>query len=460
MVTRAISWRSYKRDPEVGDDRAASTSDNDPDAHWPFLNKDVSRFGKSWRQVALWNRIGFCSRKMRRHKLHSRTPPFVAFVISFTLVVGSPWIFTTSATGNNPYSQWPNGPSTNPNFFPIGVWLQRPSHAQEFKDIGINMFVGFSGSLDRSSLRQFASARMPLIPDQNSVGLTSPQNNWIQGWEAQDEPDNAQSNRRCVRAIQVVSAYSAIKANDRTRPVFLNFGRGVSDINWVGRGTCTGDTSYYPSAIRGGDIISFDIYPVAFYDGRLEMVPQGVDNLRKWVQQAGGSHVIWNFIEGAAIKGGAAPTYAQLEAEVWMSLIHGSQGIIYFVHQFSPKFREDGIFNSPTVVRAVTSINSQITSLAPVLNSPTITNDTQVASSARSTAPISMMEKRSEGSIYIFAVEMRNNTAVARFTTPAVQSGTVNVLNENRQLSIVNGKFQDNFNGYGVHLYQFGGGAE
>jgi hypothetical protein len=190
------------------------------------------------------------------------------------------------------------------------------------------------------------------------------------------------------------------------------------------------------------------------------MVPKGVENLRKWAQQAGGTHVIWNFIEGSAINGGAVPTYGQLRAEVWMSLIHGSQGIIYFVHQFSPKFREDGIFNFPTVVRAVASINSQITSLAPVLNSSTITSDAQAASSAPSTAPISMMEKRFAGSTYIFAAEMRNMPAVATFTTPAAQNGTVTVLNENRQLSIANGKFRDKFDGYGVHLYQINAAAK
>lgn len=396
---------------------------------------------------------------MRSHKFHCRVPAFLAFVISVALFVGGPWMFTTGAAGSSPYSQWPNGLSTRSDFFPIGVWLQSPAHIQEFKDIGINVFVGLWGGLDQTRLRQFAVARMPLISSQTPVGLTSRQNKWIQGWDQQDEPDNAQSNQICVQASQVVSAYSAIKAKDTTRPVFLNFGRGVSDINWVGRGTCRGDTSYYPSAIRGGDIITFDIYPVANYDGQLEIVPRGIDNLKKWAQQAGGSHVIWNFIEGAAIYGGAVPTYAQLEAEVWMSLIHGSQGIIYFVHQFKPTFREDGIFNSPTVVRAVASINSQIASLAPVLNSPNVTNDAQVASSAPSTAPISMMEKQSAGSTYIFAVEMRDNSAVATFTTPAVQKGTVTVPNEKRQLSIANGKFQDDFSGYGVHLYRFSSSA-
>ena len=35
---------------------------------------------------------------------------------------------------------------------------------------------------------------MPLIPIQNSVGLTSPQRTAIVGWGQSDEPDNAQPN--------------------------------------------------------------------------------------------------------------------------------------------------------------------------------------------------------------------------------------------------------------------------
>ena len=371
------------------------------------------------------------------------------------------WLGTAAFTappGNSasPYIQWANGPSTDPNFFPIGVWLQSPNHIQEFKNIGINMFIGFWGSLDQTSLSDFSSGTMPVVPDQNSVGLTSPQNKWIQAWHTVDEPDNAQPNGNggygpCILPSQLVAAYNTIEAHDTTRPVFLNFGRGVSDIHYVGRGTCTGDTSYYPAAMQGGDIISFDIYPVANYSGQLELIPNGVDNLRTW---ANGKKIIWNFVEGADINGGAVPTSDQIRAEVWMSLIHGSQGIIYFVHQLSPTFREDGIFNYPTIVQAVTNINAQVTSLAPVLNSPSILNDVQVSSNSAG-LPINIIEKQLGGATYVFAVDMRNNSATATFTVPGVSSGTAVVIGENRQVTISNGKFQDSFAPYAVHLYQF-----
>ena len=387
-----------------------------------------------------------------RSQLRFLLVPVAIVAIAFA----GPVPFPTKAAPNSPYSQWSNGPSTNPNFFPIGVWLQSPPNVQEYKNIGVNMFIGFYGSLDQTSLSQLAAAQMPLVPGQNSVGLTSPQRNWIQGWDGTDEPDNAQPNGSggygpCIPPSQVVAAYTAIKANDTTRPVFLNFGRGAADVNWPGRGSCTGDTSYYPAAIPGGDVITFDIYPVSDYNGQLELMATGVINLKTW---SNGTKIIWNFVEASSINGGAPPTPAQERAEVWMSLIHGSQGIMYFVHQFSPTFREDGIFNYPTLVQAVTSINAQITSLAPVLNSPTITNDVQDASNP-SSVPVDMMEKQYGGSTYVFAVAMRNSSTTATFTVPGNPSGTITVLGENRQFTMTNGQFQDSFGGYAVHQYQF-----
>jgi hypothetical protein len=128
------------------------------------------------------------------------------------------------------------------------------------------------------------------------------------------------------------------------------------------------------------------------------------------------------------------------------------------VHQFSASgslVREDGIFNSPSLVSAVTAINAEVTTLAPVLNSPSIANAVSVSSPA--TTPISTMVKQANGSTYVFVVAMLNNAGTAAFTLPNIANGSIQVLGENRQLSISGGVFQDAFAGYGVHLYQIAG---
>lgn len=384
----------------------------------------------------------------------------IAFFLALVLLFSGR---VASAQGS-PYSQWTYGPSTNPNFFPIGVWLQSPGHAQEFQNIGVNMFVGFYGNLDAASMTTFGSSKMPVVPTQNSAGLTSPQRSWIWGWDQIDEPDNAQPNGSggygpCISPSTIVSSYNTIKANDTASPVFLNFGQGASNTGYNGRGSCTGNTAYYSQAIAGGDIISFDIYPVADYNGQLELVPNGVDNLKTWTAQCKcGSKSIWNFIETTPFNGGTTPTPAQIQSEVWMSLIHGSQGIMYFVHVLSPSFREDGIFSYPASVQAVTSIDAQIASLAPVLNSSTVASDVQVSSSS-SGVPLDMMEKNYGGSKYVFAVAMTNSSTVGTFTVPGSPTATVTVLGESRQIAMASGQFQDNFSGYQVHLYQFSSGT-
>ena len=136
-----------------------------------------------------------------------------------------------------------------------------------------------------------------------------------------------------------------------------------------------------------------------------------------------------------------------------MSLIHGSQGIVYFVHQFAPTFREDGIFNYPALVTAVSNINHMVTTLAPVLNSANVSNVLQVASST-SGEPVDAMVKQYGGSTYIFSAAMRNKTTTGTFTLTGVSGTNVTVLGENRQLTVSGGKFQDSFAAYGVHLYQ------
>ena len=53
--------------------------------------------------------------------------------------------FATSvaeAEFTNPYAQWSNGPSTDPNYFPLAVWLQDPSTALQWKAANVNLFIG------------------------------------------------------------------------------------------------------------------------------------------------------------------------------------------------------------------------------------------------------------------------------------------------------------------------------
>jgi hypothetical protein len=244
-------------------------------------------------------------------------------------------------------------------------------------------------------------------------------------------------------------------AVDPTRPILLNLGQGVV-WNYYGRGVRSQHPEDYPEYVQGADIVSFDIYPARHerpdIRGQLWYVPRGVTNLREWTQDR---KIVWNCIEcNRAGFMDEQPTPEQVRTEVWMSLIHGSRGIIYFVHHFDP-FVEAGLLRDAELLAAVTALNRQILRLAPVLNSPTV--EGPAVSSDNPEVPVALLAKQYQGATYLFAVAMREGETTATFTVPEVAGPrTVEVLDEERTLTLENGQFQDRFAPYQVHLYRIG----
>ncbi len=350
-----------------------------------------------------------------------------------------------------------NGLPDDGSFFPIAVWLQSPTHATEYRAIGVNLYLGLDNGPTEEQLAVLSANGMFVIANQNQVGLTSKNRGVIKGWlYERDEPDNAQPigggrYGPCVPAAEVAQRVREIKSRDPTRPVMVGFGQAVADPHWVGRGSCTGDMGYYEIARQGADIVGFDIYPVGSdspeVKGKLEYVAHGVDFLR---EKAPAGQAVWNAIETTALDPAHPVRPDQVRSEVWMSIIHGSAGIVYFVHEFKPIFGENAIFRHPDVVDGVRATNKLIENLAPVLNSKTV--DGRVATT--SAEPISTMVKEYGSAIYLFAVVMNQRPTDARFKLGGVRDGVAEVLGEYRRVPVLNGVIEDHFVGYGVHIYK------
>jgi len=345
-----------------------------------------------------------------------------------------------------------NGLSTNPEFFPIGVWLQTPTQtARQYAGIGVNTFVGQFEGNHPEDLQALKEAGEILISEQDSVGLTNPDNGVIKAWESQpDEPDDAQPNGEggygpCVEPSTIIAEYHKLKEADPTRPVYIAFGRGVAEANWPGRGSCTGDTAMYREYAEGADIVAFDVYPVN--EGYpLSIIATGVDNLREWA----GNKPLITIIETTPIEGGRGPTPAQIRAETWLALIHGANGVEYFCDILSPTFVEDGCLTIPKVVKQMKADDEQIASLASVLNSDTIVGGVTVTSKVR----VDTMEKVVGGQTYLFAEAVGTKGGKATFNLAGLGNAKVTVLGEDRTITMSNGTFKDKFKGYGVHLYE------
>jgi hypothetical protein len=360
------------------------------------------------------------------------------------------------------YGKWTHGPPTHTDFFPISVWLQSEGNAAAYQAIGINTFIGLWQGPTEAQLTKLTQEKMPVLCDQGGVWQAHKDDPIIQGWTQQDEPDNAQPDGKggygpCVDPAVIVGLYNTMVGNDATRPVFLNFGQGVSWTDYVGRGdACAGKLDMYKQYMAGADIVSFDIYPMNSTDaavaGNLWMVPQGVDRLRQWSNY---QKPAWVWIETTPISDPAhAPTPADTKAEVWMALVHGAMGIGYFAHIMGPTFVEAGLLADPAMSAAVKDLDAQIQSLAPALNSPSLSEAVTVSSS-NAAVPVDFAAKRQGGHLHIFAVAMRPGATTATFTLKGVDSGAAEVLGESRDVAITGGKITDTFAAdWAVHLYR------
>jgi hypothetical protein len=353
-------------------------------------------------------------------------------------------------------AEFRNGVPKDDKFFPIAVWVQSPRNAERFKAAGVNTYVGLWQGPTEEQLAQLKRVGMKVVCSQNSVGLAHKDDPMIIGWLQNDEPDNAQSLSNGkgygppILPVKVVERYEQMRAADSTRPILLNLGQGVAWDNYIGRGVRRNHPEDYAEYAKGGDILSFDIYPAthdhAEIKGKLEFVPKGVERLKKW---AGADREVWNCVEAKLGDGEAKMTPTQLRAEVWMSLIHGSRGIIYFVHQFKPVFREASVFEDAALLREFTRLNKQIAELAPALNGESVHIEMKSEG-----GPIAAMAKRKGEEIYVFAVGMSGKAATGTFTLPEFKDLEIQAVGERREFEKTGGGMVDKFDGYEARIYR------
>lgn len=372
-------------------------------------------------------------------------------------------------------------PFAEPDFFPLAVWLQSPANAERYRKAGINCYAGLWRGPTEEQLAVLKKAGMRVICGQNAIGLEHRDDPGIVAWMHGDEPDNAQSLGQGkgwgppIPPEKIVADYRKLKESDPSRPVLLNLGQGVAWDGWHGRGVRSNHPEDYPLYIEGCDIVSFDIYP-AVHDrpavaGKLWYVGRGVQRLVGWSQ---GRKTVWNCIECTRIGNpDKKPTPHQVRCEVWMSIIHGSRGLIYFVHQFEPVFREAALLDDPEMLAQVTTLNRQITELAPVIKRPAVAGtvllklnpgeDAVPAESSRAKEippgiePLAFTVREQDGWAYLFAVEMLGRKCDAAFTArlAAGAEAEVEVLGESRKIPMNAGVFLDTFAPWEVRLYRW-----
>ena len=267
-------------------------------------------------------------------------------------------------------------PLTDTSIYPIAVWAMPSSEAAPLSELGVNIFVageenprGWCDTLAASGCVGFVHWSSRRTPGQRAEIAASP---GFLGWMHGDEPDNPAVVDDVFRITRIPpsrlqSAYDEMRASSTPAPMYLNLGQGLA--NGINQST---PDSLYPAFCSTADIVCYDVYPTSTQENgldRLHLVARGVERLRRF---AGPDKPLWIWLECTAIHdgdagiGNRAPLPHEVRAEVWMSVVHGADGIGWFPHQFKPY--RGGTRAIPEEVQTEIGLtNGLLHQLAPVL---------------------------------------------------------------------------------------------
>jgi glycosyl hydrolase family 42 (putative beta-galactosidase) len=344
-------------------------------------------------------------------------------------------------------------------FFPLMNFYQTPASFANAEAMGLNAYF-MPGA--KPSPKEYLDALWEkrlygFVPfAQDAVGHPA-----LLGWIQPHEPEKAflLKGKTEMSPQKMLESYAAMKRAATTRIVALDFSpEFMADKDVAKEFSDEQKRKVYPEYAKAADLVTYNVYPIWGHNRpeKIDWVAEAAAELRQLV---GHDKPFFAMIETTTGWRKIDPkeqkplTVEDIRAEVWMAVIRGATGIIYFSHQFKPKFSEHGLDAQRHA--AIKAINDQITRLSPAILSadaadqPTITIEGGLAAQC-------LAKKTSDG-LVIFAqnIDMQRRGGKAVITCKGLERGTkIEVVDENRTITAAEGEFSDQFDKLAVHIYR------
>ena len=220
------------------------------------------------------------------------------------------------------------------------------------------------------------------------------------------------------------------------------------------------------------DAVACDIYPVIprdiDADKTYAMMPNGKQGdlanqslscvgeyVRKMKKVADGKKATWIVLQGFAWDNEAnpdnplLPTPEETRFMAYDAVINGVDGILYW-----------GTYFDTTAIAArerIKRVAKELSKLTPVLLAPTIQHNISIDYEEMGFSidkGIEILAKYHDNKVYLIMANTTIGPVRATFSQlPNIYADTLNVLFENRKVTIISGIFVDEFEPYGVHVY-------
>jgi hypothetical protein len=232
-------------------------------------------------------------------------------------------------------------------------------------------------------------------------------------WYVLDEPGDPQDEA-------VRSRLAIAHATDPGLPAY---------VNYVGR--------QYRTDLPG-DIASLDHYPIPWSSpAAIAAVTQEMADAVRAAKKP-----VWIWLQGTgfAYWMDREPTPLEEECMVYLALVHGARGILYFAHK--PR--------SAPLWEEMKFLGREVEALTPILSDVSPAPEVQ-----GSDERIHFCLKRHDGHVYLIAVNSRPEAVDTTFTGPGLAEGQrATVLFENRTVEVRGGQLTDAFPPYVRHVYE------
>jgi hypothetical protein len=327
-------------------------------------------------------------------------------------------------------------------FFPVGIYWVRETSLKELTGMAFNTgdyypwlseeeiasLVDRAGAERFGILLEFSDLLRPAgFFDRDAVRRRVERYRYHPGllaWYLIDEPGETQTSAEETRA-----AYEWIKEIDPTHPVYLVNNRPETYID------------YAPST----DILAIDPYPIP--NRSPSAVADAVDLALAAVR---GRKPVWVIIQafGATEWWARAPTPAEERCMVYLALIHGAKGILFYRYCTA----EERNIQSEALWKEVVQLAGELRALGPILLTGTDVTGVRIAQEG---SGIDVLAKRFEDDLYLFAANRFDRSSEVEFVLPeGEQAQGVTLYGGDRRFRVKDGVFKDVFEEYGVKVYR------
>lgn len=347
---------------------------------------------------------------------------------------------------------------SDPSFFPIAIWYNGISSDAEVKfdkDHGVNTYMGMDSSTPYSLFEQ---NDVFWIGGPLNSSFTTASRNWV-GAFLDDEVDGRFTPVDGAKHLQDLAETAPdgfFKYANFTQMVISHYMDPSAAQRFVNGFTDVVSVDMYWYTIPYCSLEPYNnahLAPVAQASCRTaSSYGKTMEALRQQDAADGKLQPLWQFVEDLNGGPGEGPftaniTASQLKGAVMSSLINEARGIVYFNQSLTGPCGGGSVLRLAQVtpdycgaeqVAAMQKINTQIHTLAPVLNSQSYQYSFGDG--------LQTMLKTHDGYAYIFAMGSAGSASGNRtFTLPAtIKATSVDVLDENRSISVqTGGEFVD-----------------